>query len=377
MLLTPPEATAPPRVSRRRFGSRLLRTAAETLPMVSLLGWFHRSTAGARPQASGPDSAKLPALLQELGTDPHPDLNGIVVAQDGKLLAEAYFNGEDRDSLHDIRSATKSITSTLLGIAIDRGFVDNVDSSIAKYLPGVDSAHQSIRIRDLLNMRSGLDAIDSMPDSPGSEDRMDQSPDWLRFALSVPIAHPPGTLYAYASVNAFLAGAIVEQASGMRLDRFAVKYLFDPLGIRLFQWRLGPHDRGTGQGNLRITARDAFKIGQMVLDGGRFNGTLIVSESWASYSVASQVRISAVDPYADFYGFMWYTKNLPVEGRSVEVHFASGNGGNKIYIIPSRRMVVVVTSSAYNSKYGQKRSQSILLRILALAGPPTPSGRPL
>jgi CubicO group peptidase (beta-lactamase class C family) len=315
-----------------------------------------------------PEAIELATLLRELGGDPHPDLNGIVVARDAKLIAEAYFNGANRDTLHDIRSAAKSVTSTLVGIAIDRGLIESVEAPIGQYLPGVEAERRRIRIRDLLNMRSGLAANDSAPDSPGNEDRLDESHDWLRFALSLPVEHPPGSVYAYASVNAFLAGAVVEHASGMRLDEFAARYLFDPLGIGRFKWRHGPQNCGAGQGNLQISARDAMKIGQLMLDNGRYRGAQVVSEKWVRDSLAPQVSISAVDPYADWYGFMWYTKLLSVDGRPVNIHFASGNGGNKIYIIPASRMVVVITSSAYDTNYGQKRSQSILLRILALAG---------
>jgi CubicO group peptidase (beta-lactamase class C family) len=243
--------------------------------------------------------------------------------------------------------------------------IKDVDTPIGRYLPGVSGERSRIRIRDLLSMRSGLAADDSAPDSPGREDRLDESPDWIKFALSLPVTHPPGTVYAYASVNAFLAGAIVEQASQMSLDQFAAAHLFAPLGIGRFTWRHGPQGRASGQGNLRISARDATKIGQLMLDRGRFNGVQVVSEKWVRESLVKQVSIAAVDPYSDGYGFMWYTKRLRTGATSVNVHFASGNGGNKIYIIPGKRMVVVITSSAYNTNYGQKRSQSALLRILS------------
>lgn len=334
-----------------------------SVSVVSLTWWLIRSW-GLQKPAEGA-GAPMATLLQELGRDPHPDLNGIVVTRDGKVIAEAYFNGEDSDTLHDIRSATKSITSLLVGIAIDRGLINAVDTPIGRYLPGVSGERSRIRIRDLLNMRSGLAADDSARDSPGREDRLDESPDWLRFALSLPVAHPPGTVYAYASINAFLAGAIIEQASQMSLDQFAARHLFTPLGIERFTWRHGPQGRASGQGNLRLSARDATKIGQLMLDRGRFNGVQVLNEKWVQESLVKQVSIAAVDPYADGYGFMWYTKRLRTGATSVNVHFASGNGGNKIYIIPEKRMVVVITSSAYNTNYGQKRSQLALLRILS------------
>jgi CubicO group peptidase (beta-lactamase class C family) len=185
--------------------------------------------------------------------------------------------------------------------------------------------------------------------------------------LAVPAKTPPGENYLYCSLNAFITGAIVENASGMPLDQFAQKYLFSALGINDLKWRHVPINRVVGQGNLYITTRDEAAIGQLVLQKGRWKNRLLVSAKWVRDSVSDIVPISAVDPYADFYGYMWYTRAESVEGHSVLVHFASGNGGNKIYVVPSKDMVVAITSSAYHKGNGQRRSQDILLRILAAA----------
>jgi len=183
----------------------------------------------------------------------------------------------------------------------------------------------------------------------------------------VPAKTTPGQNYLYCSLNAFLVGAIVENASRMPLDQFARKYLFSALGISDFKWRHVPIDRVVGQGNLYITTRDEAAIGQLFLQNGRWRNRRLVSAEWVRDSISKMVPISAVDPYADFYGYMWYTRAEIVEGQSVLVHFASGNGGNKIYVVPSKEMVVAITSSAYHKGYGQRRSQDILLRILAAA----------
>ena len=312
------------------------------------------------------DPALINALYSEMEADPHHDLKGIVIVRDGRLVSEHYFNGDSAETLEDIRSATKSITALAMGIAIDQHLVGSVDDSIAAYLPGLPKdGKETIRIKDLLNMRSGLDADDSDPSTPGNEDRLDESSDWMRSVYAVPMKRPAGSAYLYCSVNAFLAGAIVENASHMALDAFIDRNLFAPLGIERYRWRHVPVDRTTGQGNLAITARDAAAIGELMLNDGRVDGKRLLSHAWVEQSLASQVPIHDSDPYADSYGYMWYTRNEPVKGGSVLVHFASGNGGNKIYITPSLHMVVSVTSSAYNTKWGQRRSQDILLKILA------------
>lgn len=325
--------------------------------------WLH-----AEPNSEGVDEAGLNSLFRDLASDPHKDIKGVVILRHGKLISEAYFNGDTVNTLHDIRSATKSITAILMGIAIDRHFIPSVDDPIAAYLPGLpQDGKQNVTIRDLLNMRSGLDADDEDPSTPGNEDRLDESRDWMKTIYAVPMKTQPGQKYVYCSINAFLAGAIIENVSKMPLDVFAKQNLFEPLGIRDFQWRHVPVGRTTGQGNLQITARDEAKIGELILHNGQLRGHQIVNRDWVEKSIAGQVPISAVDPYADFYGYMWYSKAELTGGHTVMVHFASGNGGNKIYVIPSLDMVVAITSSAYGHGYGQKRSQNILLRILAAA----------
>jgi CubicO group peptidase (beta-lactamase class C family) len=323
--------------------------------------WSHKE-----PSDSGINATALEALYSELTKDPHPDLKGIVVVRDGRLASEHYFNGDSVDTLHDIRSATKSITSLLMGIAIQKGLIHSVNDSIALYLPGLPKdGKEKITIKDLLNMRSGLDANDDDPSTPGNEDNLDKSSDWVRTIYAVPMKDAPGAKYNYCSINAFLTGAITENASHMSLDEFAKLNLFTPLGIHNYSWRHVPVNRITGQGNLSLTTRDLAAVGALVLNEGLVNGLRIVNNAWITTSLASQVAISESDPYADFYGYMWYTKAEPIGDHKVDVYFASGNGGNKIYVVPSFHMVIAITSSAYSTHYGQHRSQDILWKILA------------
>jgi CubicO group peptidase (beta-lactamase class C family) len=316
------------------------------------------------------DPAALDALYGDMQKEQHHDLKGIVIVRDGVLLSEHYFNGDSATTLHDIRSATKSITALLMGIAIDQRLVHSVDDPLSQYLPGLPKdGKEKIRIKDLLTMRSGLDADDEDPATPGNEDRLDESQDWIRTAYAVPIKRAPGEKYLYCSLNAFLTGAIVENATRTSLDGFAQANLFGPLEIRNFRWRHVPVDRTTGQGNLEITARAAAALGQLMLNDGVANGKRLVSHDWVATSLGDLVPISDSDPYSDFYGYMWYTKAEPVGDHKLVVHFASGNGGNKIYIVPSLHMVVAITSSAYGTRWGQRRSQDILFRILGAAKP--------
>ena len=130
-------------------------------------------------------------------------------------------------------------------------------------------------------------------------------------------------------------------------------------------WRHVPVDRATSQGNLSITARGLAAIGELVKNSGVVAGKQVLNREWVETSLAAQVPISTVDPYAEYYGYMWYTRAESVGTKQILVHFASGNGGNKVYIVPSLHLVVAITSSAYNTNYGQRRSHDILLDILA------------
>lgn len=325
-----------------------------------------REMSGRSSAATSLDKSSLRQLFSELQADERRDLKGVRIIVDGQKPEEAYFNGGGRDVLHDIRSAGKSITSLLAGIAIDKGLIRDIRQPLLSLLNVTGHPDKSgITLEDLLTMRSGLDADDEDASSPGNENRLDESSSWVDFALSVPMREPPGQTYKYCSLNAFLVGAAVEDSCKRLLDDFAREHLFKPLGIRRFEWRHGPHNRVTGQGNLRVTLSDMTAIGFMCLNNGRAGERQLVSQEWIKRSLAPIVSISAVDRYADSYGYMWYTKTHTVKRQSIVVHFASGNGGNKIYLIPRYRMVIGIASAAYGRGYGQRRSQEILLRILS------------
>ena len=280
-------------------------------------------------------------------------------------MAERYYGDERPDTLHDIRSAGKSVTSLLFGIAIDQGHIPSVTDTVSRYLPEMrNAAIGDVPLADVLTMRSGLAADDDVPTSPGNEDRLTSASDWIRFLKSVPRAYPPGSVYVYNSLTAYVAGLVIARAVSDNEADFARRTLFEPLGIERFTWASDPAGNTRGQGNLSVTTSGLSRIGQMVLDQGHWKGRRIVSEDWIVQSLKSHVAIGTVDPYADAYGYFWFTKTLAMGRSSAMVHFASGNGGNKIYVVPDRNMVVAITSSAYDHGYGQRRSQAILMTIL-------------
>ena len=327
-------------------------------------GW-----ATSQPAAEGLDPEALSEAVAFIEQDEHDDFRSLVVARNGRLVAEHYFNGHGPDSLQDMRSAGKSVTSALVGIAIAEGYISGADAPVLPFFPSYapvahDGAEkQAITVWHLLTMTSGLDADADDPSSPGYEDRMWETEDWVRLVIDLPMANDPGAVWTYSSASAFLAGAAVEEAAGQSLASFAEERLFGPLGIERYRWVETPTGRTVGQGNLSLRARDMAKLGQLYLDGGRWEGQQVIPESWVRSSVEALYPV----PWENYdgYGYSWYTHTISVAGRPFRYFFASGNGGNKIYVFPDEQMVVVTQSAAYNTNYGQRRSLDVLKRVLA------------
>lgn len=293
--------------------------------------------------------------------DEHPDLRSVLVVRHRDIIAERYYNGATEESLHDIRSAGKSITALLVGAARL-----NPHAPINRYWPAVkNTALDGVTLEQVLTMRSGLAAFDADPASPGNEDKMDDASDPVAFTLSTPAASKPGTAYRYNSMTAYVAGLAVEQATGKDLEDFARTALFQPLGIDHWEWGRDAAHHPKGQGNLSLRTRDMAKIGEIVLRGGSYYDETVVDSKWIEAMLAPHVVIGDTDRYADHYGYFWYQKTYRIGERDILVHFASGNGGNKIYVVPEWNAVVVITSSAYGKSYGQQRSENILKAVLA------------
>ena len=320
------------------------------------------------PPQAGLDPDGLAAIERSISDDERRDFHSLIIARHGRLAFEAYFNGYDSQRLHDIRSAGKSFTSTLIGIAIDQGAIPDVDAYMLPYFEDFrphrnpDHRKQSIRVRHLLTMMSGLDADDNDPTTPGCEDNMLQSDDWIRHGLDLPMVDAPGRRWVYAGVNTMLLAGVLEAATRRPVIEFARDNLFEPLGIETLHWERSPRGIVAGQGFLSLRGRDQLKLGQLYLNGGSWHGRQIVSQRWTG--AATECRVEIPNPWPAGYGYQWWWMELTVEDRSVNCSFATGNGGNKIYVLPSLDMVICMASSAYNQPYMHTRSHEILQRIV-------------
>ncbi|WP_350016346.1 serine hydrolase [Rhodanobacter sp. IGA1.0] len=326
------------------------------------------------------DLARLSSVEAKIADKTYKDITSIMVVQDGKTVYEHYFNGSTADTLNDVRSASKSITALLVGAAIDRHLISGVDAPVYDFFPGhkpADPRLAKTTLEDLLTMSSLWECNDENEFSSGNEERMYVTERWLDFALALPVKgfapwmdkpadSPFGRSFSYCTAGAFVAGAAVERAAGQPLARFAAQVLEQPLGITAVKWNTSPEGIGMGGGGTRYRTRDLAKIGQLVLDDGRWNGRQVISANYikAMTTPHAQPREDAE------YGYLWWHFHFTVDGKDVAAWSMSGNGGNYVLLVPERHLVAVVTSTAYNQRYAHPQSREIISRYILGATTP-------
>jgi CubicO group peptidase (beta-lactamase class C family) len=280
--------------------------------------------------------------------------HSFLLAQDGNLLVDEYFYDESVDRPHDLRSANKSITSILIGIAIDQRIIGGVDDPVSDYFPEFGAAFQKtpkksrFTIEHLLTMRSGLDANDWDRSSPGNENLLyREKDDWIRILFELPLINSPGSTFAYSTAGEMALRALLVNASGMPLDRFAELHLFAPLGIVNYAWTHRLYGRDDVPIRVELTSRDFAKLGQLFLDGGVWHGKRIVSEEWVSRSTAVHTRTNEANLGNPNYGYLWWRHSFDVDGEEIQGFQAQGAGGQFLFVFPELRAVAVFTSRNY------------------------------
>lgn len=304
------------------------------------------------PVASLADVGLSAEYLQRLdadlaGLETH-QLHSILVARQGQLVYERYYNGYGADTPHDLRSVTKSITALLTGMAVDDGAVLNIDQPMMQYLgdayPEVTDKN-SISLRHLLTMSSGLDCDDRDRQSRGQEDRIYRQRDWVSYFLRLDAVAPPGQLSAYCTGGVIALGRVITAATGQPVDQYAQQRLFEPLGIRNLRWARfdGDTQVDTG-GHLLLTPRALIKIGQLILQQGQWQGERLISPAWISAATTPQVTVDGTP-----YGYLWWLHEVDYGLQPVRVIAARGNGGQTLFVAPQFDLVAVMTAGYYNN----------------------------
>jgi CubicO group peptidase (beta-lactamase class C family) len=310
----------------------------------------------ASPQDAGLDAAALTSTVNTVRRGQRGALHSLLVVRGGRLVVEEYFGGSSRDDLHTQQSVTKSVTSLLVGIAVDEGRIRSADERVLDFFPehadlrGADPRRDALTLEDLLTMRTGL-AWSEEPYAGSDLQRLNDSRgDWVRFVLDRPMREEPGTRWQYNSGGTIVLAGVLRQAAGGDVADYARRVLFEPLGIRGERWFRSPYDRlpHTG-GGLSLRARDMARLGELVLRGGRAGGRQVVSRTWLQDS-ARRAAGPIGWPRTVYYGRLWWI--FPPAGRATaDVVTASGAGGQWIFVVPPLELVVVFTADLANTQF--------------------------
>lgn len=305
-------------------------------------------------EAEGFDLAALGVLLDSLYLDAYWFMHGLLIVRNGRLVLEEYFNGFTRDSLNHLQSTTKSFTSTLIGIALDRGLLGGVDVPLFDLLPPEYDryrtvAKEGILLRHVLTMSPGLEWNEGSTPTLGAENDNiigNASPDYVAYALDKPMVADPGTGWWYHSGCTMMLGAILRNVTGVEADVFAERYLFGPLGIDTYAWYPLPSGELAVHGGLWLRGRDLARLGLLFLRQGVWEGDQVVSSQWVAE--ATQPRITAYGEVG--YGYQWWYQIM----QGVEVPYTSGFGGQHVFLVPDLDLAVITTAH-YRSQTGRQR----------------------
>ena len=297
------------------------------------------------------------AMNKKIAEKDFKDISSVVVIKEGALLLEEYFNGSERASLHDPRSVGKSFASTMLGIAIQEGFIQSEKQTLSEFYPlknyqNYSEKKANISLKDLMTMTSGFAGDDSDSASQGNEENMYPTPDWVKFALDLPMQNPTSSAkeWSYFTAGVVVLGDILQKTVPEGLEAYADKKLFAPLGITQYQWQYTPQKVANTAGGIRLRALDFAKYGQLYKNGGSWGKQQIIPADWVKASLAKQVaRTEQKD--GGHYGYLFWNDSIQSGQQSFEVAYASGNGGNKIFIFKDIPVVIVITAKAYNKAY--------------------------
>lgn len=329
------------------------------------------------------DEASIQTAAGRIHRGKYGEIHSMLIYKNELLVSEEYFEGHryqwdgpghygevvawNKDMQHCIHSDTKSIVSLCIGIAIDQGFIKDVNQSIFEYLPDYQhlktAAKEKITIEHLLTMTSGFQWREwGIPLSSINNDQIgiwfwEDGP--MNYILGRDLVAEPGTRFNYSGGDIQILVEILKNATGMTLDDFSVQYLFEPMGITSYDWWLiFPTGEIQGAGGLKLTPRDMIKIGAMMLNKGIWDGNRIISESWVSrcttpYPGNTGIEIPGEDAGKVGYAYTWWTNRIDHSGVKIPCYLALGWGGQKIIIVPGLDMVLVFTGANYLSKVHQ------------------------
>jgi len=322
------------------------RTKILIVLSISFFSLFYACNEDSNPVESEDNSPKYNSEMIDQAYEKIANVNGIrslVISQNSSIIGEQYYNntGPEPDSILDVRSVTKSILSTLVGIALDKGYLESLDQKVSEFIsPLVDSLSKEmgdISIRELITMTAGFEWHEIAEESEFPE--FATAPDQLLYILEKPFVNEPGTVFDYSDGAAHLTSIILSEATGMSASAFANQYLLNPMGIGDRFWYEDNRSYNFGGVGLCIGPKDMIKIGELYLNEGSYNGNIIVSSGWINQATSAHISTNNVLPYLTDYGYYWWKGNQNGHDFSI----ANGYGGQFICIVPDLNVVVVAT----------------------------------
>ena len=314
-----------------------------TVPVQTDDGWSVSSLI-----EEGMDTDVIEEVTNQIMNGEFRGIHSLAIVKNGSLVHEAYFEGYQRNSLHTIYSVTKSISSALIGIAIDRSLIQSIDDTVLSFFPEYilqNTDRQNITLKHILTLTSGFDWDEkSFPysDPRNTETQMVATNDWMKFVLERPIRSQPGIEWVYNTGSVHLLSGIIKHATGQFVDSFAESSLFQPLGIQNYEWNKDPQGyptTGATKQGLRLYLRDIAKFGYLFLNDGKWNGQQVVSQTWVEESTRKHIDFDD----GNGFGYLWRTGVSTITGYEIPFYYAVGYGGQTIHIVPEFNIVIVFT----------------------------------
>ena len=309
------------------------------------------------------DKEKIRLLNRKVAENFYKEIKSIVVIRDGKLLIEEYFGGATRDTLHNTRSVGKSFASTMMGIAIQDGYIKSEDQTLKdfydlKKFANYSAKKETVTIKSLLTMSSGFDGNDDDENSPGNEEKMYPTADWIKFTLDLPMDDKKqvGDTFNYFTAGVVVLGDIINKSVPGGLEKYADTKLFRPLGITKYEWQFTPQKVPSTAGGLQLSALDFAKYGQLYKNGGKWNGKQVVPREWVDKTFT---KYNGWD-----YGYLFWKTTFNINGKEYEAFNSSGNGGNKIFVFKDQPLVVVVTATAFGKPWMHLQVNKIMEKYI-------------
>jgi CubicO group peptidase (beta-lactamase class C family) len=307
------------------------------------------------------DTDKITEMVDRIFEGGYGDIHDIIIVRNNQLILEEYFRGEGRiysgfieglfrNKIHHLGSATKSVLSVIVGIAIQKGFIKNVDEPVYNFFPEYENLRNDrkdrILVKHLLTMTAGLQ-WNAAEDVNG----MWKTDDIIKFCLEKPVVSRPGEQFNYSNGWSTLLGAIVSQSSGKSFEEFAREYLFAPLGITDTWFQIYPEGTTDTDGGIYMRPRDLAKIGSLLLQNGRWNEKRIINEDWIKESTGRHLKANNTS----WYGYQWWSREFQVEEKTITTYYASGYGGNYMFVFPDMDLLVVLNAEIFGNQAGYPR----------------------